>query len=236
MRKIKISEVDRRLRKLSLVRLSSYSNARTPMKVACRQCNHEWNTLPGNLFNGHGCPDCSKIKAAIKRRKKNETRPVNKSTIRVVLGSDDQSMLINKADYDLLINLGVGAIRANGYGYATFWLKGKNYFVHRFILDAKPGDIVDHKNHDILDNRRSNIRICSSSENSCNHSRHSRNTSGKTGVSFDKGMNKWRSYINKEGKRISLGYFDDIEDAISARKQAEEKYYGEFSYKNSMED
>jgi len=53
----------------------------------------------------------------------------------------------------------------------------------------------------------------------------SRNTSGHKGVTYDKQRKKWRSYIGFKGKQISLGYFDNIEDAIKVRKKAEEKYY-----------
>ena len=59
----------------------------------------------------------------------------------------------------------------------------------------------------------------------------SNNTSGYTGVSFDKKTNKWMARINK----VTLGYFENIEDAIKARKEAEIKYFGEFRYKENDE-
>ena len=62
----------------------------------------------------------------------------------------------------------------------------------------------------------------------------SNNTSGVTGVSFNKKRNKWVSTICINKKRIQLGGFDNFEDAILARKQAEEKYFGEYSYDNSQ--
>ena len=84
------------------------------------------------------------------------------------------------------------------------------------------------------DNRKCNLRICTIAENSRNQTLAINNTSGVVGVRFNKNVNKWtaRLYINK--KRMFLGYFVSKEDAIKARKDGEEKYYGEFSYDNSM--
>lgn len=54
------------------------------------------------------------------------------------------------------------------------------------------------------------------------------------GVSFNKKSYKWEAYIGIDNKRINLGKFNDFEDAVSARKEAEEKYFGEWSYNNSQ--
>ena len=61
------------------------------------------------------------------------------------------------------------------------------------------------------------------------------NTSGVTGVCFDKRINKWYAQIKvKNKKRITLGYFTNFEEAVVARKEAEQKYFGEYSYDNSL--
>ena len=60
------------------------------------------------------------------------------------------------------------------------------------------------------------------------------NTSGIVGVCWNKKYNKWMSYICAYGKRKTLGYFEDINEAIKARKEAEDEYFGEYSYDNSM--
>lgn len=59
-----------------------------------------------------------------------------------------------------------------------------------------------------------------------NKRKHGKNTSSKSGVSFDKARNKWVAYINKNNKRISIGRFDLFEDAVKAREQAELEYFG----------
>lgn len=54
---------------------------------------------------------------------------------------------------------------------------------------------------------------------------HKNNKSGHKGVTWLKSRNKWRAYIGYQSKQIALGYFDNKEDAITARKKAEEKYH-----------
>ena len=97
------------------------------------------------------------------------------------------------------------------------------------------GLVIDHINHNTLDNRKHNLRICTESDNSKNKSLPSNNTSGVVGISFNKKYNKYETYITINYKRKSLGLYDSIEDAIKTRKDAEEKYFGEYSYDNSME-
>jgi hypothetical protein len=114
-------------------------------------------------------------------------------------------------------------------GKVTMWM-------HRIILGlSKEEGNPDHINHCRQDNRKANLRKSTYSQNGQNKEYYSKNTSGKIGVSWQKNITKWFSYISIEGKRIPLGYYENLEDAIKAREDAEDKYFGEFSYKNSME-
>lgn len=101
-------------------------------------------------------------------------------------------------------------------------------------MDAPNEMFVDHINHNPYDNRKDNLRIVTSTQNSYNRRIQSNNTSGVTGVYYANDRNKWRAYIKSDKKQIYLGQFDNKEDAIKARKEAEEKYFGEYSYDNSM--
>lgn len=62
----------------------------------------------------------------------------------------------------------------------------------------------------------------------------SNNSSGCVGVSFDNSKQKWRAEIWLKGKRIHLGWFKNYDDAVRKRQEAEEEYFGEWSYKNSQ--
>lgn len=109
------------------------------------------------------------------------------------------------------------------WGYAESHIKG---LMQRFILNEYDSNrIPDHINRDRLDNRKSNLRILDKSGNSVNSGLRSNNKSGVTGVSWNKSRSSWRSYINYQGKRIELGQYKDITDAIIARLSAENKYY-----------
>jgi hypothetical protein len=99
---------------------------------------------------------------------------------------------------------------------------------HNLIMNPPDGMMVDHINNNPLDNRKCNLRICTRSQNNKNRSLAKNNTSGYTGVTYNKADKVWRVTIYNEGKRIQLGSYKNIEDAITVRQEAEKKYYGEF--------
>lgn len=110
--------------------------------------------------------------------------------------------------------------------------------IHRLIMDAPDGLDVDHKHgsDSKYDNRKENLRLATTSQNTINRIMSKNNTSGVVGVSWHKKSKKWRAYIGINNKMINLGFFKDKDDAIAARKIAEEKYFGEWSYDNSRMD
>ena len=120
---------------------------------------------------------------------------------------------------------------------ARFNNKNKDIRLHRFIMgltnDGSQHHIkVDHKNHNTFDNRKKNLRITTNQENCFNHRTHKNNTSGHSGISFRKDTNKWRVrlWINN-GQCVNLGSFTEYDEALKVRKEAEEKYFGDFRYK-----
>lgn len=118
----------------------------------------------------------------------------------------------------------------NGYIKSTFDNNG--VYLHRVIMDMIGNDdmVIDHKNHNKLDNRKINLRIASRTQNKMNSV-----LQKKKMIGIRKSSDKtWRAEIYLNYKRIHLGTFNNIDDAIEARKRAEEMYYGEYSYKNSM--
>lgn len=87
----------------------------------------------------------------------------------------------------------------------------------------------DHINHNPLDNRKENLRKATRTENNRNCGISKNNTSGITGVSWNKRNNNWRTRIMVDGKSIELGQFVKKEDAIVARLKAEAEYFKEFA-------
>lgn len=92
---------------------------------------------------------------------------------------------------------------------------------------------VDHIKHINYDNRKSQLRPVTSSQNMMNRKINKNNKSGYKGVHWDKNKNKWIAFISIDRKTYSKG-FKAFEDAVKQRKEWEEKYFGEYSYDNSM--
>lgn len=107
----------------------------------------------------------------------------------------------------------------------------KLLLMHRVVLDAPPSKDVDHVNGNTLDCRRSNLRLCTESQNLHNRGKvSSRNTSGYKGVYPDRPTGKWRTRIMVNRKIIELGLFETPEAAAEAYKKAAIKHVGEFSH------
>ena len=102
---------------------------------------------------------------------------------------------------------------------------GENIMMHGLIFEK----CCDHINRNPLDNRKSNLRKATAMENARNSSRAKNNTSGITGVTWNKRDCVWQARICVDRKSKSLGCFNDKTDAIIARLNAENEYYGEFA-------
>lgn len=118
------------------------------------------------------------------------------------------------------------------------YVVSKNKRMNRVVMDCPDDMIVDHIHGKDTrnDNRKCNLRIATLSENAHNVEKKKNNTSGVVGVSYSKNGNKWLARIMVEGKAISLGCFDNFDDAVNARKEAERKYYKSFSYNESQSE
>ncbi|MBS4956556.1 MAG: HNH endonuclease [Clostridium sp.] len=121
--------------------------------------------------------------------------------------------------------------------YIQSRIKDKMVKLHRFVMDINDKNlVVDHINRNPLDNRKSNLRICSYKENSFNKSIRVDNTSGIVGVDFHKINKKWRAKIKYNNITIHLGYFEDINEASINRRVAEEILFGEYSPNGKLDN
>lgn len=199
----------------------------------CMLCGNMVSVSGDNIRSGNsggcGCDRSEKMRRIMSKR--NDIIKVD-SGYEIVARNTGNRFKIDAEDLELAKGY---CWHETEYGYlaARDPVADKIIFLHRLLVygdDALLNDgFVDHINRDKRDCRRKNLRSCSAIENSRNKSISSRNTSGRVGVSFDKPTGKWRSYVSVKAKYISLGYYDSYEDAVRARIDGEQKYYGAFA-------
>lgn len=138
---------------------------------------------------------------------------------KVALVDDDDYERISKYNWSF----------SNGYARRNQYVPiQKTILLHRFIMGEPIGYEVDHINGDGLDNRKENLRVCTHKENTRNRKIQKNNTSGFTGVVWDKPRNKWRAHIKYLGKLIFIGHFIDKNEASTAYEKRAKELFGDF--------
>lgn len=119
------------------------------------------------------------------------------------------------------------------YGYGLSRYAGR---IHNFILDREPSRkvVVDHINRNKLDNRRSNLRVCTALDNCCNTNMSTRNTSGYRGVMRSNNGKRWVAEIVKQGKKIRIGTYGTKREAAIAYNKVAVQLNGEFAQLNKV--
>jgi hypothetical protein len=102
-------------------------------------------------------------------------------------------------------------------------------YLHRLIAGARSGQEVDHKNGNGFDNRRSNLRICTHAQNMANSRKHSNNSSGYAGVSFNSRRRKYYAFIRHGGRAVYLGGFSNAADAADVYRETAHALRGDFA-------
>lgn len=116
--------------------------------------------------------------------------------------------------------------------YARGRVNGKNMRMHRLIMDAPANMDIDHINGNGLDNRRSNLRLCTETQNRANTGPQRNNTSGFKGVY--KVKTGWRAAIKIKGKMTGIGTFKTKEEAATAYDEVARKLHGDFAKLNVL--
>ena len=111
--------------------------------------------------------------------------------------------------------------------------KRKSIRMHQQITGFKY-KIIDHINHDGIDNRKCNLRACTHSQNKKNSNLYKNNKSGLNGVSWFKTNKKWHAQICKDKTVIHLGYFKNKNDAGRAVDKKAKELFGEFTVLNFL--
>jgi hypothetical protein len=124
---------------------------------------------------------------------------------------------------------GTLAGRTDGRGYSQIGLMNRNFMAHRMawaITHGRwPANDIDHIDGNPSNNRISNLREATRSENTQNRTRHTNNKSGYLGVFWNKQCQKWQAQIMAAGKKRYLGLFDDPRDAHAAYLAAKQNFH-----------
>ena len=130
---------------------------------------------------------------------------------------------------------------ARGLFYAarTAKIDGKQaaIMLHRVITGAKPGYVVDHIDHDTLNNQRSNLRVCTAAQNMQNSKQRAHSKNKYRNVRLEKhvsGDMRWRAYIRSDNK-LYRKWFDDEESAFRWAEATRSALHGEFAYSKDQD-
>lgn len=188
------------------------------MWIACAHCDEPFNLQAGpTTWNNRHCSRKCRVAA---RRAWSPPAPNCKPPrgARWLPLSNGLFALVSVQDYRRL-RQSPWSVAPTGYV-----ADGKGHYLHRVVLAARRGQIVDHVNHDRLDNRRANLRLVSASQNGLNRRGPPKNnTSGILGVSFDRRRDSWRASLR--GK--TLGRFRTRREAASVRRTATQRLFKE---------
>jgi hypothetical protein len=163
-------------------------------------------------------------------------RPMSENTKLIPL-SQGKFAIVDAADYEELAQFKWCVRRDRRAWYAGRNIKRDDgrratILMHRAILNPSADMFVDHINHDGLDNRRTNLRVCTQSENQRNCKSRAGATSKFLGVHWHKQMLKWQARIRINGQQFHLGLYADEEAAARAYDVAACEHFGEFANPN----
>jgi len=199
--------------------------------------------LAYSLLNGKtkSC-GCLRKEATRERAKNNRKYNIYDLTGEYGIGytsNTNEPFYFDLEDYDLIkdycwrIDTSKGS--SKGYINSLVPCSRKIVKLHRIVMHVTEKTIqVDHIYHIRHDNRKTQLRIVSNSQNCMNKGLRKDNTSGVAGVCWQENEGCWRVQIQINKVKTYIGKFTNFEDAVKIRKEAEEKYYGQYSYDNSM--
>ncbi len=142
-----------------------------------------------------------------------------------------QIALVDSQDY-LWLSAYRWRLNSRGYVIRSYTVHGREFYVclHREIMNARRGHVVDHIDHDKLNNTRANLRFVTQQQNTRFRRRFTNNTSGYKGVNYQN--DRWHARIEVDERAIHLGYFDDPGLAALAYDAAATRVFGEFALPN----
>lgn len=193
--------------------------------VVCQYHGEFYPTPSNHVHKKSGCPMCYFTSGARKRLRNN----LEKKYKNVTQPEDYKLIPLSQGKFAKVDNEDFESLRVTNWyvcnGYADSNDKG---YMHRYIVNPKNRNEVDHINHDTLDNRRCNLRECDSSQNKCNKFTQDNNILGVKGVCKTP-SGKYVARIYYKGVKYRLGTFNTLEEASESYKRKSDELHGEFS-------
>ena len=211
------------------------NGTRQPMWMCECQCEkHTMKAVDAYSLKRKNSQSCGCLASELtkKRNSRQNTYEIVNDEYYIGYTQTGKEFYFDKEDYDLVSQYCWDIDSQNGYAKTIDKINntGKLY-LHRLVMGCSKGDgiIIDHINRNRVDCRKNNLRTVNEIQSAINKGIKINNTSGKVGVSWNKKLNKWESYITVDKKRLCLGLFNDFNDAEKVRIEAEEKYFGEYN-------
>lgn len=219
---------ERGLLKMSIIRscdnciFSTFAATAHRPELICRQRKNregQWNIQPLNETCENFYP------SRIAGSKKN-------TSARVIPLTRGKFAIVDADNYHELAKFKWFTESAHNTFYAARKQNGKSIKMHRQITNAPDHLVVDHIDHNGLNNRKSNLRLCTFAENAKNINSFAPNTSAYKGVHWHKNLKKWAAQITSDKRSHHLGYFESQLTAAKAYDNAAKKLHGEFATTN----
>lgn len=209
--------------------LVEYRGAHNKVIIIC----HEHGTFtqsPSKHIQNRSCPECARAK-----RGRSYSKTINAGKFRGVVQPEHYKIIpLGNGVFTKVDNEDFDKVKGINWYLSNMGYVGSKRFglIHRYIMNAPDGAVVDHIDNNPTNNRKNNLRICTQAENTRNRAIKEGYTSKYKGVCWAKNRNKWISYIGYENKSRHIGYFtNEIEAAKSYDKKAIE-LFGEFAHTN----
>lgn len=184
--------------------------------------------LRGNRTKTCGC---ERLQMISKRTRRYSTYDLTSENYGIGYTAKGEKFYFDLEDYDKIKNYS-WHMDDNGYIRTRFRYDdektNKLVRMHKLILNYD--GIIDHINHNKADNRKQNLRGVTDSQSSMNRGICSTNTSGVSGVYWEKNKKRWFAQVCVDYKTIRSSYFKEFNEAVDARKRLEDEYYGEYKY------
>lgn len=206
-----------------------YVKSRLNVIINCPD-HGDFKQTPANHIRNAGCQKCAeinrvgnKIKSHNKIRNWDFNQPEDYKLI-PLFGGD--FVKVDNEDFEIFKNVN-WCLHKSGYAYNDYFK-----LMHRYIMNTPDGMDTDHINHNKLDNRKSNLRICNRTQNNANQKVRKGYTSKYKGVSWNKNLQKWVSQISVNNNTYNLGIFESELEAAKSYDEGAKELFGEYANVN----